>query len=289
MNKKGIVKTLVLLMLLPAAVSSHPIWKQRNHTGPWTVVLYHFDEEDVQPGNLLRTETGVEDLHLFIRETGGDGLLSTVDVPREVLLRSLLSSSPQSLIAEGEVAHPTQEMSIELWLRFAEFNVDVQFGFLNGVSLRMRIGEAGDRFQLIGANTMNLETTDYSAPGFMSFPPVNDWHHYGVTITAPNIETLPNGNLRYGDGSIAKFFFDSHIVGFQGNQTLDLSGLEFSPNAQPAIIIRTGTFLFDEFMISSVDWSVPTGHGGTGHSGTRLEHGFEDGRAPAALHNWQLF
>lgn len=286
---KNNIVVFTLIFLIANLAQAHPIWKQRNEPGPWTVVLYHCDDEDVMPGGFMHSEGGGIELSLLIGEPDGDGLFSTSDAAREVLGNSIEATSPQELTASGLVAHPTQQMSIEFWLRFAEAQTDVQFGFINGISLRMRIGLNGDRFQLLGANTTDVESVDYSAPAFRSFPPVTDWHHYGVTISAPNIETLPNGNLRYGNGCTAKFFYDSHIVGLQGNQTLNLAGLEFAPIAQPAIIIRSGTFLFDEFMISNVDWSVPSGHGGLGHDGIRLDHGFEDGRAFASVNHWDLF
>lgn len=268
---------------------THAIWNQRNEPGPWTVVLYHCDDTGVSIGQSLFCEVGGDDYHLQIGGTDGDGLFSTTDTAREVLVRSVEATSPQELVADGLVAHPTEQMSIECWLRFAEFQTDVQFGFINGVSMRIRIGDEGDRFQLIGANTTDMETTEYSAPGFISFPPVTDWHHIGITISAPNIETMPNGNYRYGEGCTAEFFYDSHIVGFQGNQTLDLTGLEFAPSVQPAVIIHSGTFLFDEFMISNVDWSNPVGHGGSGHDGSPLTHGFEDGRTYAAVNCWEIY
>lgn len=275
--------------LMATAAAAHVIWKQRNEPGAWTVALYHCDEEDVAVGSALADAAGDGSLDLIVGEPGDAPLESTFDVPREFLVRAVQINSAQTLAAAGDAAHPEGDMSIEFWCRFLGAGADVQVGFPDGVSLRMRIGGNGDRFQLFGANHNDPESGAYSAPGFNSFPPVDDWHHYGVTLFAPNVEVLENGRRRYGEGCKARFFFDSHIVGFADNQTLDLAGLEFEPFAPPAVTAREGGLMLDEIMISRVDWSDPVGHGGSGHGGLRLTHGFEDGRVPVSVPGWSWY
>ena len=110
-----------------------------------------------------------------------------------------------------------------------------------------------------------------------------------MAIHAQYVEQLENANYRYGLGSYAQFFYDSHIVGFVGQTKLNISGLEFAPTVKPAILIHQGTMAFDEVMISNVDWSVPVGHGGSGHGGMSVGHAFEDGRQPVEIENWFLY
>ena len=83
-------------------------------------------------------------------------------------------------------------------------------------------------------------------------------------------------------------FYDSHIVGFvdRDKQTLQDWNL-LRPS--PAILIHQGRAVFDEFMISSVDWSDPVGHGGSGHGGIGQDHAFENGRQPVVVTDWHFY
>lgn len=291
-KREQLFVVIFLLLFANASINSwsHSVWKQRNEPGPWTVALYHCDDEEVGEGQVITSADGNPDLDLIVGPPGGDPLESTTDVRHGFLLRSIAGHSPQQCVAKGFVQHPLGDMSIELWLRFIEYGADIQVGLLEGVSLRVRIGGEGDRFQLMGANSEILEATAYSAPGFKSFPPVGDWHHYGVTIEAPNVVQTGEGNYQYGEGCVARFFYVSHIVGFVGQTKLDLKGLEFEPKARPAITVYQGSLAFDEFMISNVDWSDPVGHGGLGHGGVSVGHAFENGRQPpVGIFDWSLY
>jgi hypothetical protein len=283
------VITISMMILSVKSVCGHTVWTQRNSPGPWTVVLYHCDDEDVNEGSVIQEAGGKPNLNLLIGPPEGEGLESTNQVPQAILSRAIIGNSTQYCVASGTTAHPAGDMSIEFWCRFLEIGADIQLGFMDGVSLRLRISPDGDRFQLMGLNVQDVDDTRYAAPGFASFPPVGTWHHYGVTIHAPNVIQLENGNYQYGEGCFAKFYYDSHIVGFVDQRQTDLTGLEFAPAAAPAILIHQGRAVFDEFMISSVDWSDPVGHGGSGHGGIGQDHAFENGRQPVVVTDWHFY
>lgn len=267
----------------------HTVWQQRNESGPWTVCLYHCDEEITDESLFIYNAIDDPDLHVSIGPAVADPLTSTTDVRHGFLNRAIVGRSEQSCISQGKISHPMGDLSIEFWMKFIEYGADIQIGFQTGVSLRIRIGGEGDRFQLVGANEIIQDSTQYSAPGFESFPPVGNWHHYGVTIHAPSIRQNESGTFSYEEGSYAQFFYDSHIVGFVDQTKLDLTGLEFSPQSNIMIQIHHGTMIFDEIMISNIDWSNPVGHGGAGHGGIRIGHAFENGRQPVSISDWCLF
>ncbi len=279
----------LLLIVIPLDIRSHSVWTQRNEPGSWTIALYHCDDEEIEEGSFVLSADGNESLHLVIGSASEDSMGYSDNVKHNFLLRSLIGYSEQHCIASGEITHPTGDLSIEFWLRFIERGADLEIGLLEGVTFRIRIGDEGDRFQLMGANVTDVDIMDYCAPGFESFPPVGSWHHYGVTLHAPNVELTETGNYRYGDGCYARFYYDSHVVGFVDQTKQDLTGLEFAPFVKPAILIHHGTMSFDEVMVSDVDWSDPVGHEGSGHGGISVEHAFENGRQPVAVSNWDLF
>ncbi len=286
--KIGVVNLFLLFIFSPAY--GHSVWKQRNEPGYWTVCLYHCDEEVLDEGQLLVNAGNDPSLNLMIGSPEGDGLESTQNVRHSFLSRAIAGLSKQSCLSQGAADHPLGDLSIEFWLKFAEYGADVQFGFLDGISLRVRIGGERDLFQLQGADPSIADATQYTAPGFESFPPVGSWHHIGVTIHAPSVLQTPNGRYRYQEDCYAQFFYDSHIVGYVNQTLLNLAGLEFSPQSKIGLIVYQGVPVIDEIMISNVDWSDPVGHGGTGHGGVRVGHAFEDGRQPAAaIQEWSLF
>lgn len=281
---------LIVSINLSSHVWGHTVWDQRNEPGPWTICLYHCDEEDIGEGHLIQNAGWNKDLNLRIGDPAEVGLESTGDVRHGFLNRALIGHSEQACVSVDEIKHPTGDLSIEVWLKFLAHGADIQIGFMDGISLQIRIGGDGDRFQLLGSNSTDEMGTKYSAPGFQSFPPVGNWHHLGVTIRAPHVTQLNNGHYRYEDGCYAQFFYDSHIVGFVNQTKLNLTGLEFASHSKTAILIHNGTMVFDEIMISDVDWSDPVGHGGTGHGGVRVGHAFEDGRRPlSSINDWSLF
>lgn len=284
----GIVNLLPLLIISPA--SGHSVWKQRNEPGYWTVCLYHCDEEILNEGQELANAGNDSSLNLTIGSPEGVGLESTRDVRHSFLSRAIAGLSKQTCLSPGVTNHPLGDLSLEFWLKFAEYGADVQFGFLDGISMRVRIGGERDLFQLQGADSSIADATRYSAPGFESFPPVGSWHHIGVTIHAPTVFRTSNGRYRYQEDCYAQFYYDSHIVGYVNQTRLNLDGLEFAPQSKIGLIVHYGVPIIDEMMISNVDWSDPVGHGGTGHGGVRVGHAFEDGRQPAAaVCEWSLF
>lgn len=291
LNQKIQVSTFIIVLLsISSHAWGHTVWEQRNEPGPWTICLYHCDEEDSGEGHLIQNAGWNKDLNLIIGAPEEDGLESTSDVRHGFLNRALIGHSQQACVSLAEIKHPTGNLSIEVWLKFLAHGADIQIGFMNGISLQIRIGGDGDRFQLLGSNSTDKNETKYSAPGFQSFPPVGSWHHLGVTIRAPHVTQLSNNHYRYEDGCYAQFFYDSHIVGFVNQTKLDLTGLEFAPRSNTAILIHHGSMVFDEIMLSDVDWSDPVGHGGTGHGGVRVGHAFEDGRRPlTGIEDWSLF
>ncbi|HPP03161.1 MAG TPA: hypothetical protein PLX83_21485 [bacterium] len=270
-------------------VQGHSVWKQRNEPGPWTICLYHCDEEELSDGDELLNAGWNQQLHLQIQALSPSSLVSTQNVKHSFLERAIVAYDPLACVSRAAILHPTEDLSIEVWLKFVDYGADLQIGFLEGVSLHVRIGGKGDRFQLLGSKSFE-EDGKYSAPGFLNFPPVGDWHHLGVTIHAPLVETINDHTCRYQKGCYAQFFYDSHIVGFTGTTKVDLEGFTFRADSPVTIHVYSGAMAFDEIMISDVDWSNPVGHGGTGHGGTAVGHAFEDGRQPASsISDWSLF
>jgi len=274
-----------------STVWSHTSWSHRNEPGPWTVVLYHCDDTGLQAGDVIASAQSDPALDLVIQPFEGEALEASGDVFYPVLEQSIGAYSAHEAISEGVVEHPVGELSVELFMKFVEHGADIEIGIQNGISLRVRTADAGDRFQLMGANVEGVDDTRFSAPGFSSFPPVGTWHHYGVTIRAQNVEGLGNGRYRYGAGSRAQFFYDSHAVGFVNDTVLDIEGLEFEAQGKPFIRVYAGSMLFDEIMISNHDWSDPDGHDGASHGSVRVGHAFEDGRQPinSSLNAWSLY
>ena len=130
----------------------------------------------------------------------------------------------------------------------------------------------------------------YTAPGFVSFPRLDVWNHFGVCIHGMNIEQTSEGRYRYGEGSVARFYFNSHAVGFVSQRILSIEGLEFEPESKVAIIVHHGELIFDEIQVSSIDWTDPLGHGGESHGSILIEHAFENGRVPeASVDAWDLY
>lgn len=272
----------------------HARWTQRNEPGPWTVALYHFDDDSLLEGESLLDE-GPNQLNLLIGpsqegELEGDPVpaepLNGVNSNARFLAQALECVSPQTLSATQAVAHPFT-LSFEIWLKPLGLGADFRFGFLDGVSVRIRHSDdLGDRFHILGLNTDGPEDVTYTAPGFTEFPRVPTWNHYGVTIHCPHVERTDDGTYVYGEGTVARFYYFAHAVGFTGNRTLDLSGLEIPETATPGIEIYSGIFQIDEFQISNVDWhlSQDDAHGGQGGSehgsATDMSHAFEDGREP---------
>jgi hypothetical protein len=294
-----IVRAISCFLLLAITLDGfgHARWTQRNEAGDWTVALYHFDDEDLNEGDSL-VDAGTNGLNLLIgppQEYEWDGetqpaeQMMGVNSNKRFLAQALECVSPQTLSATQTVQHPFT-VSFEIWLKPLELGSDFRFGFLDGVSVRIRHSDdEGDRFHILGTNSDGIDDLTYQAPGFEEFPRVPTWNHYGITIRCPHVERTADGSYVYGEGTTARFFYFSHAVGFTGERELDLSGLEFPETATPGIEIYSGIFQIDEFQISNVDWHVSQSdsHGGAGggeHGDqTDIDHAFENGRVPGDL------
>lgn len=147
---------LVFLLIGASQVWSHALWTQRNEPGPWTVALYHLDEEELTEGALLYEAQDGSGLDLVIG-AHESGELRSVSARAAYLHRALSASVPVALISENAVEHPINEMSIEVWLRFLSVGADIQIGLLEGVSMRIQLDQEGDRFHLLGANSEDLD------------------------------------------------------------------------------------------------------------------------------------
>jgi hypothetical protein len=299
MKKKHPLITLLAILffmtnLFSSVGWSHARWTQRNEPADWTVVLYHFDDVDLNAGNALLDESP-NGLHLLIGEPQAYPIDDEMQPAEELLPgkgnyrflgQALECTSPQLLSATQTVTHP-YTLSFEIWLKPITLGTDFRFGFLDGVSIRIRHDEEqGDLFHILGINSESADDETFKAPGFDEFPRVSTWNHYGVTIRAPYVERTDHGTHIYGNGSVARFFYFAHAVGFTGERVVDISGMEFPETATPGIEVYSGVFQIDEFQISNVDWHLSQGesHGGQGAgehgSASDMFHAFENGRIP---------
>ncbi len=315
MNLVTVLFIMVLITVLLVHESwSHARWTQRNEPGDWTVALYHFDDEDLTAESSLWDEgpnglnllIGEPQEYLFDGETQPAEEIGAVKGNYRFLAQALECTSPQLLTATQSVKHP-YTLSFEIWLKPLTLGVDFRFGFLDGINVRIRhSNELGDRFHILGINSVNLDDQQFKAPGFTEFPRVSTWNHYGITIRCPHVQRTEQGTYIYGEGSVARFFYFSHAVGFTGERILDISGLEFPEMGTPGIEILFGVFQIDEFQISNIDWHISQGqaHGGQGGSehgsATDMFHSFENGRVPGdfvpeqpettvPVNNWFLY
>ena len=294
-SKKVLAAMSALLFIATAFIQngwSHARWKQRNEPGDWTVVLYHFDDEVVTSGASLLDE-GPNGLNLLIGEpqeytfddeTQPAEEMGTGKGNYRFLDQAIECVSPQILSTTQSISHPFT-LSFEIWLKPLILGADFRFGFLDGINIRIRHSDEGDRFHILGLNSADLDDQTFKAPGFTVFPRVEAWNHYGMTIRTPYVQRTEKGTYVYGEGSVARFFYFSHAVGYVGDRILDISGLEFPEIGTPGIEILSGMFQIDEFQISNVDWHVSPeeAHGGdpTEHEGQGdIFHAFENGRIP---------
>ncbi|MBN2326059.1 MAG: hypothetical protein JXR73_02820 [Candidatus Omnitrophica bacterium] len=290
----GLLVILIIMTFEIPTAWSHARWTQRNETGDWTVALYHFDDEELEAGKSLIDE-GSNGLNLLIGEPQPYLLDGELQPAEELypgkgnyrfLAQALECSSPQLLSATQSIPHPFT-LSLEIWLKPLSLGADFRFGFLDGIHVRIRHSDdEGDRFHILGLNSDGMDDQQYKAPGFADFPRVSTWNHYGITIRCPHVQQTDRGTYIYGEGSVARFFYFSHAVGFTGERTLDVSGLELPELGTPGIEVYSGFFQIDEFQISHIDWCISQeyshgGQGGSEHGDIMdLSHAFEDGRIP---------
>ncbi len=288
------ITTFIITGLFSLECWSHARWNQRNEPGYWTVALYHFDDKELVAGSAL-WDAGTNELNLLIEEPQDylyDGEEQAAEEIRAVrgnyrfLAQALECTSPQLLTTTQSIKHP-YTLSFEIWLKPVTLGTDFRFGFLDGINVRIRhSNKNGDRFHILGLNSADLDDQQFKAPGFNEFPRVSTWNHYGVTIRSPLVQLTERGTYIYGEGSVARFFYFAHAVGFTGERVLDISGLELPEMGTPGIEILSGVFQIDEFQITNIDWHVSQeqshgGHGESEHgSATDMFHAFENGRVP---------
>ncbi len=284
-----IILTITSLFFFAVEGFGHSMWTQRNEPGYWTVALYHCDENINPDFHLINagSDAGYLNLALSSKETNP---IQSVSAKAWYLNQAIMVSEPSQFTSETEADHPIGDMSIELWVKMLDSETDIQLGFIKGVSLRIAFSNEGDRFHLLGTNSKNRDDQTYTAPGFDSFPRYNVWNHFGVAIHAPNVEKIDDFDYRYGEGCAARFFFNSHAVGYVDNRILSLKGMTFRSTSPIFIAIQKSGLIIDEIQISRVDWTDPLGHGGESHGTIAIEHAFENGRVPATnIEHWCLF
>ncbi|MGC9329048.1 MAG: hypothetical protein ACP5I1_15545, partial [Candidatus Hinthialibacter sp.] len=192
-------RLLGILIILTSAIPTawgHARWTQRNEPGGWTIALYHFDDVELKAGMALIDE-GPNGLNLLIGEPQPylqDGEIQPAEDIRPAkgnyrfLAQALECSSPQILSATRSIQHPFT-LSLEIWLKPLSLGADFRFGFLDGINVRIRHSDnEGDRFHILGLNSTNVDDQQYKAPGFVSFPRVSTWNHYGITIRCPQAQ-----------------------------------------------------------------------------------------------------
>ena len=205
--------SLFLAIFVALPTFGHSMWRQRNEPGHWTVALYHCDEE-FGPNFTLEnaaSDSGFLDLLL---SSDKENPAQSVSGKAWYLDRAVEALEPCRLMSLEEAVHPTGDLSIEVWIKMLDAEADVQIGFTEGASLRIAFSESrGDRFHLLGANSESADDRTHSAPGFESFPRFSVWNHFGVTIHAPNVESIDGDRYRYGEGCIARFFYQQPCGG----------------------------------------------------------------------------